>query len=252
MPTELGGFVLDSARAVLAEMAHLRQAAAQLARPDGGAGQYRVGGLPGPLVGSLVTCLRDLVATQQVVSRVDASSRALFTLIDQGQLDLALGEEFPGFEHDLPATVDSLTLVEREPIFVALPADHPLADESVVALPDLADDAWLVPPNDASGQTALLRDACVRAGFRPRILHYAADPEAARALLASCNAVCLAYPTSRDGQGVVIRPLVGDPITRRLLIAWRRGGRLSPKVTDLHHTLLRAYQELSRSSRNAA
>lgn len=55
------------------------------------------------------------------------------------------------------------------PVFVGLPARHPLAGRAAVDLADLADEAWIGPPGPEDGSPTSLRAAAHRAGFTPRI-----------------------------------------------------------------------------------
>ncbi|MEV4879931.1 LysR substrate-binding domain-containing protein [Streptomyces cyaneofuscatus] len=52
---------------------------------------------------------------------------------------------------------------------VILPAGHPLAGESRIDLARLADETWLLPPNDPGcDDYGALVDVCAAAGFVPR------------------------------------------------------------------------------------
>jgi DNA-binding transcriptional LysR family regulator len=113
----------------------------------------------------------------------------------------------------------------REPVVVALPGDHPLADRTAVDIGDLANDMFLMAPAE---DTAAFHDEvfalCRRAGFTPRVDDGVPDIQAALALVAAglgINPVPAAVQRFRH-RGVVYRPLRPRSLKIELGLAWRR------------------------------
>lgn len=242
LPTALGTYVISSARAVLTHMAHLH-AGSDALRPDVRM-RLRLGTVPGPLLAGLVPRLRELLPGCEVTSQVEPSSRVLLHLLETGRLDAAVVREFPGFGLRFPADVQHRTLVATEPLFVALAETHPLARGGSVSLSDLAEEEWIHEPPDDSGLYVYFRSACEAAGFTPMCRHVVAESTTARGFVVSRQAVSLAQPTSREFDGLVVRPLTGDPLHRHLILAWRRNCPLASRADDMFQCAVDAYLEL--------
>jgi DNA-binding transcriptional LysR family regulator len=127
-----------------------------------------------------------------------------------------------------PHTADSRIVYEalwREPVVVALPSDHPLAQRKAVDISDLATDIFLIAPaEDAAAFHHEVFALCRRAGFTPRVDDGVADIQAALALVAAglgIHAVPAALRRFKRG-GVVYRRL-RQTLRIEMGLAWRRG-----------------------------
>ncbi|WP_344873515.1 LysR family transcriptional regulator [Allokutzneria multivorans] len=224
-PTAYGRYALAKARTVLAELEELRSWTAQLEVCEQPM-LLRIGAVPGPIAAKLALSLRRAFSSlrpeneTEVYSHAEQSSLALLRMIDSDRLDVVVVEQFAGHELPVLPSVRRMELVAVEPVFVALGDQHPLSGKAEIDLADLAEESWIIDPLLDSGESAHLRRACQRAGFEPRIRHHATETTAARSFVASGQCVSLAQATSREGLGIVVRPLVGDPIVRRLDVAW--------------------------------
>ncbi|MBP2476031.1 DNA-binding transcriptional LysR family regulator [Crossiella equi] len=223
-PTSVGRFVLAKARTVLAELDELHAWAGRKSGGGGGLTRVRVGSVPGPIAARLALALQSLYPGElEVHSLAEQSSFAMLGLLGGRRMDLAVVEEFSGHELPTVAGVRRAPLVAVEPVFVAVADTHPLAGEAVIDLADLAEEPWIVDPLVDSGETAHLRRRCLEAGFEPLIRHHATETSAARGAVSSGLCVSLAQATAREGLGLVVRPLRGDPLVRRLDVAWAEG-----------------------------
>lgn len=114
-------------------------------------------------------------------------------------------------------------LIGREPLGVALPVDHPLAHRQVVKLVDLADDGFVTTPRDAgSALQQKSMQACLEAGFQPRIVQEITDPYMILTLVAAGVGVALLPSGVADilPSDSVFLPLGGDPVYMEHAIAW--------------------------------
>src|SRR5436190_12787214 len=86
-------------------------------------------------------------------------------LLKSGELDLALG-----FDSRIRGVVDGIARhhLLSDPLFLVLPADHPLARKRHLRLADLADDPWIAGTSNCECNRQINR-ACAIAGFEPRI-----------------------------------------------------------------------------------
>ena len=226
VPTDLGRTVLAKARSVLADMADLRTQ--NLVVEDSSrAIELRFGSMPGPLLAAIIPHVVRLHGRSgpnnqplSVRSHTDPSVVGLLRMVQQNRLDAALITDIAGYETPTPDGIGRVVLVPVEPIFVALSEQHPLAVEDIVDLADLAGEQWVVDPNDDLGGTAYLRKACREAGFEPNIAHQVSDGATARNFVSSGQCVFLAQAPFREGHGIVVRPLAGDPLVQRHELVW--------------------------------
>ncbi|MFD9094334.1 LysR family transcriptional regulator [Streptomyces collinus] len=246
-PNENGEYVLRCARDLVGGFDRLREYARAAAEADRqAAAPLRAGGTAGPLVSLLVSALFELVPERRLTIDARRSVHALVKSLSLSKCDIAVYGEFPGFPLAVGESVATHTLL-REPVFVLLAEDHPLARQDAVGLHELADEEWVMPEADESGVHAYLRLTCGAAGFTPRIAHVTPDLSVAQVLVAGRRAVCGVWPTADvSAPGTVQRPLTGVPLHRRLLLA--RNTRTVPaELADAAgEQLLAAYLALVR------
>ncbi|MEU4035475.1 LysR family transcriptional regulator [Streptomyces collinus] len=246
-PNENGEYVLRCARDLVGGFDRLREYARAAAEADRqAAAPLRAGGTAGPLVSLLVSALFELVPERRLTIDARRSVHALVKSLSLSKCDIAVYGEFPGFPLAVGESVATHTLL-REPVFVLLAEEHPLARQDAVGLHELADEEWVMPEADESGVHAYLRLTCGTAGFTPRIAHVTPDLSVAQVLVAGRRAVCGVWPTADvSAPGTVQRPLVGVPLHRRLLLA--RNTRTVPaELADAAgERLLAAYLALVR------
>ncbi|MFJ9388726.1 LysR substrate-binding domain-containing protein [Nocardioides sp. NPDC101246] len=123
-----------------------------------------------------------------------------------------------------PATGEGLTLrtLEVEPLALAIPVDHRLAVEPVVALADLRTEPFIAySARDSAVNEAVLR-SCREAGFVPRREHEAPSTAVLLALVAAGLGVAVVPASVRalPLEGVVFRDLL-DAGSVELSLAYR-------------------------------
>src|SRR5918911_2840013 len=87
--------------------------------------------------------------------------------LKSGDYDIALVIDAPHCAIDT-ADIELLHLLD-DPMYVCLPAQHPLARKTRLRLEDLAGEAWMLGSTGRCPDTAILLRACQTAGFEPRI-----------------------------------------------------------------------------------
>ncbi|NLU66394.1 LysR family transcriptional regulator [Streptomyces sp. HNM0574] len=247
-PTPLGRSVLSRARPIIAEMAALVSEAQEAAGRAAGE-RLRIGSTGSPAVPGWLRRIHDRLPETDTTIHMDVSANALLRMVAANQLDAAFVHEVEGVPLSVPEGLETRVLVEREPQFVALPSGHPAAGEPAPRLTDLADSRWMVDPS-VDGDWPGLRRVFAEAGIEPRVVF--GDYLAAADLVASGEVVIACQPTARARPGTVIRPLCGDPLAVRLLLATRTAPgtrRTAPGGTDaLFDDLESAYAEVARAS----
>lgn len=112
--------------------------------------------------------------------------------------------------------------VRREPLVVALPADHPLVARKRISLSLLADEPFvLFPRHRGPGFFDHIMGLCRQAGFSPRIVQEAPHLDIV-SLVAAGFGVAILPESVRNirRKGFALRPIVGSP-SADLLMAWR-------------------------------
>ncbi|WP_246089995.1 LysR family transcriptional regulator [Nonomuraea deserti] len=156
--------------------------------------------------------------------------------LERGGLDIA----FVGLPID-PSPVRT-RLIGREPLGAALPVDHPLAGEAAIDLADLADDGFITTPVAAgSALERLAMQACVAAGFRPRVVQEITDPYMILTLVSTGVGVAL-MPSEVAGimpSAAVFVPLRGEPTYMEHGLAW-----LEENPSPVVHAVLDVAEEV--------
>jgi DNA-binding transcriptional LysR family regulator len=123
--------------------------------------------------------------------------------------------------------------VSREPLIAVLPEKHPLAARADLALSELGEEFFVLPPRYAAvpGLLSHIMEACLKAGFVPRVAQEAWLMQTIIGLVAANMGIAL-VPASvqhlhRDG--VVYKPLRDAPTYVEMGMLWRRD--------ELHPTL---------------
>ncbi|GAB3158798.1 LysR family transcriptional regulator [Amycolatopsis stemonae] len=187
-------------------------------------------------------------ALAQRVPQVELEVRADLLTAEQCELlrtgTLGIGVLRP------PVTGDDIDfrVIEAEPLILAVPADHRLAVEPVVAMTDLRAE----PLVTYTGRNSVVHEAvarsCREAGFTPRQQHEAPGTAALLALVAGGLGIGVVPASARSLPlaGVVFRDLAGAA-TVELALAWHRETP-SPLVS----TVLAALEDVFPSTRPPA
>lgn len=240
----------DAAHLVLR---HAEEVFAQLERADaeltgylrGEAGEVRVGAFSTAVPALVVPAVRLLRAEGRPGPDVrvrEAEAAQAYELLTAGEVDLALS-----LAAHAPTARDprfSLFPLLADPLDVALPAGHPLADAPALRLADLAADRWIF--GGSGPWSEITTAACEAAGFVPEQAHSAAGWTAILALVEAGMGVALVpRMASREQrrQGVVMRVLAADRPRRHVVAAVRHGASSGPAVARV----LRALTDIAAS-----
>jgi DNA-binding transcriptional LysR family regulator len=138
-------------------------------------------------------------------------------LLRSGDCDLALSIETT-FSGETDRDLESVALMD-DPMYIMLPATHPLADRPRIRMRDLADESWMIGTMGNCPDASILLQACAAAGFEPRISFQLDDYAAIQGFVAAGMGVSfipdLALVTVRDD--VVVRSLGARPPVRRIV-----------------------------------
>jgi DNA-binding transcriptional LysR family regulator len=144
-----------------------------------------------------------------------------------GELDLALL-----FEFDEPeAGMEGLTRVELlgDPMYLALPREHPLTGKDGLRLGDLHGEAWVQTSRESPCARHVVR-SCHAAGFEPNVAFESDDYQTVQGLVAAGVGVALIpeLALSVVREDIAIRSLSPSPPIRQVIAAAPADARLSP------------------------
>jgi len=167
-----------------------------------------------------------------------------------GELDLALLFEFAG-ETPLEGEMTRVGLLE-DPMYLALPREHPLAERERVRLEDLHDDAWVQTSSSSPCARHVVR-SCHAAGFEPRVSFESDDYQTVQGLVAAGVGVALIpeLALSVVREDIAIRSLSPAPPVRDVIAAVPAGARLVPAAPAMLGVLEQAARRLKHPGRPA-
>lgn len=243
------GVRLTAAGEILA--AHGNTVLAQLERAEAELAAYAAGHAGEVTVASFATGIATVVAPAMtelgtshpgIRLRVrDAEGDASLTMVLDGHADLAVAVEYRGAPREDDERLSRVPLY-AEPFDAVLPRSHRLADSASVRVADLAEEPWIGPyPGNPCHEVVML--ACEFAGFQPRVAHSSDDFRAVAALAGAGAGVALVPRSALRGVDlpeVVVLPVAGDPATRRVFAAVRRGAEQHPLIRPVLDALAMA------------
>jgi DNA-binding transcriptional LysR family regulator len=166
-------------------------------------------------------------------------------LLRAGELDIALSHD-PD-HHDPERTgqdgTEQVHLFD-DPMYVALPAGHPLADRATLRLSDLAREPWMLATTQTCPDSRLFMRACHQSGFEPQIAFQNDDYTAILGFVAAGVGVALIPDMAARGvrDDVIIASLEPNAPARPIIAVLPAGYR-SPAASAMLEILLEVSQE---------
>jgi DNA-binding transcriptional LysR family regulator len=175
------------------------------------------------------------------------------TALRAGDCDLAVTVE-ADFGKSPPDGIERRHLLD-DPMYLVLPAGHPLAHKRRLRLEDLAGEAWI---NGSTGATCpdgrILLRACNAAGFDPQIVFASDDYNAVQGFIAAGVGISLipdlGLVSVRDD--VVVRSLGPRAPKRRIIASTLADGYCSPAKHAMLDILVEVGQEFEGKRRELA
>ncbi|MFI6688315.1 LysR family transcriptional regulator [Streptomyces sp. NPDC050485] len=231
VPTDFGELVLSRAQTILPGIDGLLADTARATRRRSPVDRLRLGSVGAPLLAHLILAVRELLPGAEVTSRCQHSPAPLLDDLAAGRLEAAVLGDNP--EQRLPLR-DGVTLAPlvTEPVFALLPAAHPLAAQEDVSLAQLLDEDWAVPGPDRDRTREYWSSVCALTHRRP-FTPYEAEGRQLVEIVRAGLAVTLCQATFIEVPGVTVRPLAGNPLWYRHLLAWHRTGPLAAHGTEV-------------------
>jgi len=170
------------------------------------------------------------------IALYNLTAQEQFEGLRQRSLDIALVcEPIPAGDLDLLATP-----VFEDPLYLALPFGHPLADKAQIEPVDLHEQDWIMVDGHATpNRRERFMARCVEAGFTPQIRLEAAEPLSALGLVSAGLGLALIQQSIGNGSNpdVILRELPWLQQSIGLWAAWHRVD-LRPIVGDFRQLVL--------------
>jgi DNA-binding transcriptional LysR family regulator len=188
-PTPAGAALAAHVGGILARMEAAEEEVAAIARGRGG--RLRTAAFPtaaATLMPPAIAAFRDSHPGVEV-TLVEGEPEEIGPRLRAGELDLALLFEFEGVGERLGAGMRRFELAD-DPLLLALPAGHPLADRERIELADLREEPWvLTSPTSASAKHVVR--SCHATGFEPTVSFESDDYQTVQGLVAAGVGVAL-------------------------------------------------------------
>lgn len=197
-------------------------------------------------VSALATAFAPLVARRFYERQPDAdlrlaelTKRAQLEALGTGELDVALV-----YGDDETTSNGFVSEVLRdEPLYVAVPAGHRLAERSSVRLEELAREPWIAiaPESDGDGRE-LLRSLARRAGFEPLVIQEATNLHSCLGLVGAGLGIALApaIAVGEPHEGVAFARISDAPCVRLHALVAPGASRTASVVVGVARDLARS------------
>jgi DNA-binding transcriptional LysR family regulator len=232
-PTPAGSALVAHADGILARLEAAENEVAAIAGLR--AGRLRIASFPtaGATLMPLAVATFRAAHPGVEVTLAEGEPEEIVPRLRGGEFDLALVYEFSGASEKLGPGMRRVDLLD-DPMHVALPAGHPLADKSKLKLRDLRAEAWIQTSASTPCARHVVR-SCHEAGFEPTVSFESDDYQTVQGLVAAGVGVALipALALSSVRDDIAIRELRPRPPVRTVLAATARTESVSPAVATM-------------------
>jgi DNA-binding transcriptional LysR family regulator len=171
---------------------------------------------------------------------VEGEPEEIAPRLRSGEIDLGLLFEFPGAHPrgKRPGTGLRSTLLLEDPMQLALPAEHPLAEREQLTLGDLRAEQWVQTSSSSPCARHVVR-SCLAAGFEPDVAFESDDYDTVQGLVAAGVGVALipGLALNRVNPGIVVRSLYPFNLERRVTVATQPGAGVAPAARSMIQVL---------------
>src|SRR3954464_3555707 len=245
-PTSAGTALLTHADGILARLDAAEAEVAAIAGVRGG--RLTMASFPtagATIVPLAVATFRD-AHPDVALTLAEGEPEVIAPRLRAGEFDLALLFEFEGGSEGLGTGLRRMELLE-DPMYLALPDEHPLADAPRIRLQDLSDQSW-VQTTAASPCARHVVRSCHAAGFEPTVSFETDDYQTVQGLVAAGVGGALipqlALSTVRDD--IAIRALHPRAPVRTVLAATAQRARTSPAAARMLEVLAEVSRRYGR------
>jgi DNA-binding transcriptional LysR family regulator len=243
--TDAGRTLVEHTEVILARLADAEAELEALAGLRGG--RLRLASFPSAaatIAPKAIACFRERHPAVEL-ALVPAEPGEALVMLRAGDVDVSLDIQ-AGFEGARADGIERTHLLD-DPLYVALPCGHPMADKRALELEDLAAEPWILASTGNCPDASIFLRACQAAGFEPRIAFNSDDYPAIQGFVAAGVGVSflpdLALISVRED--IVIRSLGPRPPVRRIFAATLEDSYRSPAKQAMLDILVEVGAEFS-------
>ena len=235
--TPAGKVLLEYAEGIIARLHAAEAEMAAIAGLRGG--QLRMASFPtaGATLMPLAIAIFRAQHPEVELTLAEGEPEEIMPRLSAGEFDLALLFEFEGTSESPGPDVERMALFE-DPMFLALPADHALAQRRTLKLENLRAEAW-IQTSAASPCARHVMRSCHAAGFEPIVSFESDDYQTVQGLVAAGVGVALIPKLALAGarEDIAIRALSPRNPVRDVIVATPAGTRLTAAATAMRQIL---------------
>jgi DNA-binding transcriptional LysR family regulator len=235
--TPAGAVLLEYAEGIIARLHAAEAEMAAIAGLRGG--QLRMASFPtaGATLMPLAIAIFRGRHPEVTLTLAEGEPEEIGPRLSAGEFDIALLFEFEGTSESLGPDLARIELFE-DPMFLALPADHPLAARPALRLEDLRAEAWIQTSASSPCARHVVR-SCHAAGFDPDVSFESDDYQTVQGLVAAGVGVALIPKLALSGarDDIAIRALAPQNPIRTVVAATPHGTRLTAAAASMRKIL---------------
>jgi DNA-binding transcriptional LysR family regulator len=247
-PTSAGAALLAHADGILARLDAAEAEVAAIAGIRGG--QLAMASFPtaGATIVPLAVATFRAAHPDVTLSLAEGEPEEIAPRLRAGEFDLALLFEFAGVSEGLGSGLRRIDLLE-DPMYLALPDNHPLADEPRIRLQDLSGESW-VQTSAASPCARHVVRSCHAAGFEPSVSFETDDYQTVQGLVAAGVGVALIPQLALFSvrEDISIRALHPRAPVRTVTAATGRGPGVAPSAERMLEILADVSREYGKAA----
>src|SRR5919201_2381211 len=232
-PTSAGAALVAHADGILARLDAAEAEGAAIAGLRGG--QLAMASFPtaGATIVPLAVATFRAAHPAVTLSLAEGEPEDIAPRLRAGEFDLALLFEFEGVSEGLGSGLRRIDLLQ-DPMYLALPNEHRLADVPRIRLQDLSEESWVQTSAESPFGRHVVR-SCHAAGFEPDVSFESDDYQTVQGLVAAGVGVALipALALTSVREDIAIRTVHPRAPVRRVLAATPRGAAMMPAVATM-------------------
>jgi DNA-binding transcriptional LysR family regulator len=238
--TDAGRSLVEHAEAVLARLSAAEAELEAIAEVRGG--RVRLASFPtaGAALAPPALALFQARHPEVELSLIEAEPQDSTRMLRAGELEVAVVFDYSQPEPELERRYEGLDLrhLVDDPMYLALPREHPAARRKRVRLQDFAEETWI--QNDCSGPCGRLHlAACTAAGFEPQIAFQSDDYNVVQGLVAAGVGLSLlpALSLTNVREDIAVRSLGRSAPYRKIYAATLAARYRSPATNAMLEVL---------------
>ncbi|MEC0267242.1 LysR family transcriptional regulator [Paenibacillus anseongense] len=172
------------------------------------------------------------------------TTQEMVTLLERGEVDYCLSS--PPVERD----EIECQIVFIDPILVAVPLGHRLADRSSVSLSELKEE-WFVGLKVGYGTRDLMDPVCRSVGFVPHYVYEGDEPARLVNLVEAEIGIAFIPSTARNDRAQIkYLQVETHEVVRKIALLWHKSRYISPAALDFREIVVEYFEGLSKEAQN--